>query len=101
MTTHGTSQNCVISGPSAKNIQSQPACSQQPPFSQVYPHHLAKSGLIFRYLVARENNESAAPVAFAHFRYDMDYDDEVLYVYEIQGLVAHKIDKITCSQRVT
>merc|ERR1712018_854356 len=30
------------------------------------------------YLVARENNESAAPVAFAHFRYDMDYDDEVL-----------------------
>merc|ERR1712018_121207 len=36
------------------------------------------------YLVARENNESAAPVAFAHFRYDMDYDDEVLYVYEIQ-----------------
>ena len=62
---------------------------------------LAKSTLIFRYLVARENNESAAPVAFAHFRYDMDYDDEVLYVYEIQGLVAHKIDKITCSQRVT
>ena len=38
-----------------------------------------------RYLVARENNESAAPVAFAHFRYDMDYDDEVVYVYEIQG----------------
>ena len=61
---------------------------------------LVKSTLIFRYLVAREN-ESAAPVAFAHFRYDMDYDDEVLYVYEIQGLVAHKIDKITCCQRVT
>ena len=38
-----------------------------------------------RYLVARENNESAAPVAFAHFRYDMDYDDEVVYIYEIQG----------------
>ena len=62
---------------------------------------LAKSTLIFRYLVARENNESAAPVAFAHFRYDMDYDDEVLYVYEIQGLVAHKNNKIACSQRVT
>ena len=29
-------------------------------------------------------------MAFAHFRYDMDYDDEVLYVYEIQGWVAHK-----------
>ena len=89
MTTHGTSQNCVISGPSAKNIQSQPAVSSL--HLAVYPHHLAKSGLIFRYLVARENNESAAPVAFAHFRYDMDYDDEVLYVYEIQGLMAHKI----------
>jgi len=36
------------------------------------------------YLVARENNESKAPVAFAHFRYDMDYDDEVVYIYEIQ-----------------
>ena len=23
-------------------------------------------------------------VGFSHFRYDMDYDDEVLYVYEIQ-----------------
>ena len=23
-------------------------------------------------------------VAFSHFRFDMDYDDEVLYVYEIQ-----------------
>ena len=23
-------------------------------------------------------------LAFAHFRFDMDYDDEVLYVYEIQ-----------------
>jgi hypothetical protein len=35
------------------------------------------------YLVAREA-ESGSPVAFSHFRYDMDYDDEVLYVYEIQ-----------------
>jgi len=35
------------------------------------------------YLVAREG-ENKTPVAFAHFRYDMDYDDEVLYVYEIQ-----------------
>ena len=23
-------------------------------------------------------------LAFSHFRYDMDYDDEVLYIYEIQ-----------------
>ena len=23
-------------------------------------------------------------LGFAHFRYDMDFDDEVLYVYEIQ-----------------
>ena len=44
---------------------------------------------IRRYLIARENNESAAPVAFAHFRYDMDYDDEVVYVYEIQGRMAY------------
>ena len=36
------------------------------------------------YLVARENSESAAPVAFAHFRYELDHDDEVLYIYEIQ-----------------
>ena len=59
---------------------------------------LAKSTLIFRYLVARENNESAAPVAFAHFRYDMDYDDEVLYVYEIQGLPEHKIALLVVSE---
>ena len=36
------------------------------------------------YLIARENDESAAPMAFVHFRYEMDHDDEVLYVYEIQ-----------------
>lgn len=34
------------------------------------------------YLVAR--TEDGTPVAFSHFRYDMDYDDEVLYCYEIQ-----------------
>jgi len=34
------------------------------------------------YLIAR--TEDGAPVAFSHFRYDMDYDDEVLYCYEIQ-----------------
>ena len=39
--------------------------------------------MLLRYLVAREG-ENKTPVAFAHFRYDMDYDDEVLYVYEIQ-----------------
>jgi len=33
-------------------------------------------------LIAR--TEEGTPVAFAHFRYDMDYDDEVLYCYELQ-----------------
>lgn len=35
------------------------------------------------FLIAR-NAADNKPVSFAHFRYDMDYDDEVLYVYEIQ-----------------
>ncbi len=35
------------------------------------------------YLLAKDA-ESGKPVGFSHFRYDMDYDDEVLYVYEIQ-----------------
>lgn len=35
------------------------------------------------YLIA-ENADDNTPIAYAHFRYDMDYDDEVLYVYEIQ-----------------
>eukprot|EP00088_Acartia_fossae_P014470 TRINITY_DN17752_c0_g1_i1.p1 TRINITY_DN17752_c0_g1~~TRINITY_DN17752_c0_g1_i1.p1 ORF type:complete len:246 (+),score=62.23 TRINITY_DN17752_c0_g1_i1:56-793(+) len=34
------------------------------------------------YLIAR--NEEGTPLAFSHFRYDMDYDDEVVYCYEIQ-----------------
>ena len=34
------------------------------------------------YLIAR--TEDGTPVAFSHFRYDMDYDDEVVYCYEIQ-----------------
>ncbi|TRY79190.1 hypothetical protein TCAL_07370 [Tigriopus californicus] len=34
------------------------------------------------YLIAE--TEDGVPVAYAQFRYDMDYDDEVLYVYEIQ-----------------
>ncbi len=34
------------------------------------------------YLIARD--ASGAPKAFSHFRFDMDYDDEVVYVYEIQ-----------------
>lgn len=39
-----------------------------------------------RYLIARSTAEENAGkvLAFAHFRFDMDYDDEVLYVYEIQ-----------------
>ena len=35
------------------------------------------------YLLARDA-DNGKPVAFSHFRFDMDYDDEVLYVYEIQ-----------------
>jgi GNAT superfamily N-acetyltransferase len=35
------------------------------------------------YLVARRA-EDGAPVAFSHFRFDMDFDDDVLYCYEIQ-----------------
>merc|ERR1711994_579706 len=34
------------------------------------------------YLVAR--NDDGTPVAFSHSRYDMDFDDDVLYCYEIQ-----------------
>lgn len=34
------------------------------------------------YLLARQ--QDGTPVAFSHFRYDMDYDDEVVYCYEIQ-----------------
>jgi len=36
------------------------------------------------YLMARDMDNEGELVAFSHFRYDMDYDDEVLYVYEIQ-----------------
>jgi len=36
------------------------------------------------YMIVRDRDNDNAPVAFSHFRYDMDYDDEVLYVYEIQ-----------------
>ena len=35
------------------------------------------------YLVATRE-EDGKRLGFAHFRYDMDFDDEVLYVYEIQ-----------------
>merc|ERR1712142_610953 len=34
------------------------------------------------YLLARTSE--GTPVAFSHYRYDMDYDDEVVYCYEIQ-----------------
>jgi len=34
------------------------------------------------YLIARTQEGTA--VAFSHFRFDMDYDDEVLYCYELQ-----------------
>jgi len=34
-------------------------------------------------LIAREK-ETEVPVAFSHFRFDMDHDDDVLYCYEIQ-----------------
>ena len=35
------------------------------------------------YLLAK-NADNGEICGFSHFRYDMDYDDEVLYVYEIQ-----------------
>ena len=35
------------------------------------------------YLVARETADGS-PVAFSHFRYEMEHEEEVLYVYEIQ-----------------
>uniref|UniRef100_A0A1B6E3A6 N-alpha-acetyltransferase 40 n=1 Tax=Clastoptera arizonana TaxID=38151 RepID=A0A1B6E3A6_9HEMI len=34
------------------------------------------------YLIAR--GEDGTPVAFSHFRFDVDYGDEVLYCYELQ-----------------
>lgn len=34
------------------------------------------------YLIARD--ESKTPVAFSHFRFDMDYGVDVLYLYELQ-----------------
>ncbi|KAJ9578561.1 hypothetical protein L9F63_005211 [Diploptera punctata] len=34
------------------------------------------------YLIARQPDSK--PVAFSHFRFDMDYGDEVLYCYELQ-----------------
>ncbi|XP_071453873.1 N-alpha-acetyltransferase 40 isoform X2 [Hetaerina americana] len=35
-----------------------------------------------RYLIAR--NPEGIPVAFSHFRFDLDYGDPVLYCYELQ-----------------
>jgi len=35
------------------------------------------------YLIARDA-DSKKPIAFSHFRFDMDYGDEVLYCYELQ-----------------
>jgi len=34
------------------------------------------------YLIAKDSEGN--PVAFSHFRFDMDFDDDVLYCYEIQ-----------------
>lgn len=36
------------------------------------------------YLIARTPEPESKPVAFSHFRFDMDYGDEVLYCYELQ-----------------
>ncbi|KDR24066.1 N-alpha-acetyltransferase 40 [Zootermopsis nevadensis] len=36
------------------------------------------------YLIARTTEPECKPVAFSHFRFDMDYGDEVLYCYELQ-----------------
>ena len=38
------------------------------------------------YLIAKKEDDGKL-LGFAHFRYDMDFDDEVLYVYEIQRTV--------------
>lgn len=35
------------------------------------------------YLIASDTN-TQKPIAFSHFRFDMDYGDEVLYCYELQ-----------------
>merc|ERR1712106_1025775 len=40
------------------------------------------------YLIAR--TEEGTAVAFVHFRFDMDYDDEVLYCYEVQVEKAYR-----------
>jgi len=40
------------------------------------------------YLIARTSE--GTPVAFSHFRYDMDYDDEVVYCYELQVEKAYR-----------
>jgi len=40
------------------------------------------------YLIAK--NSEGTPVAFSHFRFDMDYDDEVLYCYELQVEKAYR-----------
>jgi GNAT superfamily N-acetyltransferase len=36
------------------------------------------------YLIARTPEPESKAVAFSHFRFDMDYGDEVLYCYELQ-----------------
>jgi len=41
------------------------------------------------YLIAREK-ESGKAVAFSHFRYDMDHEEDALYVYEIQLEDTHR-----------
>jgi len=40
------------------------------------------------YLLAK--TKEGTPVAFSHFRFDMDYDDEVLYCYELQVEKAYR-----------
>lgn len=39
---------------------------------------------VIAWIISLLFQEEGVPVAYAQFRYDMDYDDEVLYVYEIQ-----------------
>ena len=41
------------------------------------------------YLLAK--NEDGKICGFSHFRYDMDYDDEVLYVYEVCNMNHHGV----------
>jgi len=37
-----------------------------------------------RYLVVHTNDENASPIAFCHYRFDIDHASSVVYCYELQ-----------------